>query len=485
VNVLVICSDTFRFDHLGFLKKQSVQTPQLDRLAAESANFSDFWLCSFPTVVNRIEVFTGRYAFPHYRWGPLPYEFPVLSEVFRLHGYATAVFADNLHLLGEGFGFERGFDAIHHVPGQAHDHFQPPTTPMLELECPVEKIELDERRLKQYRRNAHWYREQRTNTTITLFSKAIEWLREPPEKFFMWIDAFDPHQPWDAPAQYWEPYPWNDNADAVFWPKSGDVKRYPAADVENMRSLYKAEITQIDEWVGKLLDHLRGQGLLDDTAVIFCSDHGYYFGEHGLLGKPSLNQTPDPTAFYEELGHIPLLVRHPRGHAAGKTISGLCQPPDLYTTALDLAGISPVAWAQGNSLVPRLGGTPGSQRFAVGGCYPNRKNLVSCLAVWTDEWCLMYSPLKGIEGSELYHRPSDRTQLHDVISENRKVARELYEQLIVWLDQQDVSRRRKQQLLHNTGFLPWHRQQYYLQLRLQKFCYGLLYGDYVRCPVQS
>ncbi len=76
MNVIVICSDTFRFDHLGFLGQQPVSTPQLDQFARESAVFADFWLCSFPTLVNRIEVFTGRYTFPLYNWGKLPYEFP-------------------------------------------------------------------------------------------------------------------------------------------------------------------------------------------------------------------------------------------------------------------------------------------------------------------------------------------------------------------------------------------------------------------------
>jgi len=72
MNIIVICSDTFRYDHLGFVGRHPVLTPNLDRLARESASFSDFQLCSFPTVVNRIEVFTGRCAFPRVGWGRFP-----------------------------------------------------------------------------------------------------------------------------------------------------------------------------------------------------------------------------------------------------------------------------------------------------------------------------------------------------------------------------------------------------------------------------
>jgi arylsulfatase A-like enzyme len=454
MNVIVICSDTFRYDHLGFLQEQPVQTPHLDRLATESAAFSDFWLCSFPTLVNRIEVFSGRYTFPLLDWGPLPYEFPVLSEVFKHHGFTTALVADNLHLFENRFGFARGFDFVDHVPGQTHEHFQPPATPMVDLPCLEKKLEPPPRRLERYRRNAYWYRQQGTNTTATVFRSAIEWFDKPPEKFFMWIDAFDPHEPWDAPAQFLKPYPWNDNGDAVFWPKSGYVNAYPDADVQNMRSLYKAEATQIDYWVGRLLAGMRDKGLLDHTAVVFCSDHGYYFGEHGLLGKPT--RIDKSTPIYEELGHIPLLIRHPNGLGAGKAISGLCQPPDLYATALDLAGIPRVPWIQGHSLVPRLKGATISQPFAVAGCHPHRGR-VSCLTVLTDEWCLVYSPQKRLDGSELYHLSSDPKQTRNVITENRAVAEKLFGTLSEWLDTLAVPAARKRQLLRNTPFTTWNK----------------------------
>src|ERR1041385_6369460 len=198
-NVIVVCSDTFRYDHLGFLGLQDVRTPQLDALARESAHFTDFRLCSFPTLVNRIEVFSGRYTFPLIDWGPLPFQFPVLAEIFRRHGFVTALMVDNLHMMQKGYGFARGFDVVKHVPGQMHDHFQPASTPMIELSCPVEKLEARPNRLERYRRNAWWYRQQGTNTTECVFRETLRWLDQPPEKFFIWIDTFDPHEPWEAP----------------------------------------------------------------------------------------------------------------------------------------------------------------------------------------------------------------------------------------------------------------------------------------------
>jgi arylsulfatase A-like enzyme len=451
MNIVVICSDTFRYDHLGFVGRQKVLTPNLDALARESARFDDFWLCSFPTLLNRMEVFSGRVVFPFTEWGRQPLHFPILSQVFQRHGFTTALIADNPHLMKENFDFERGFHFVKDVPGQMDDRFQPDSAPMIDLPCPIEKLDPRPRRIERYRRNAYWYQQRGTNTTETVFREAMHWLDSPPEKIFLWIDSFDPHEPWDAPVRYRESYPWNSDGDAVIWPRGGKASRYSDADLENIRTLYKAEATQSDFWIGQLKEHLRGRKLLDNTVLIFCSDHGFYFGEHGLLGKLSNRKTTRPTTIYEELGHIPLLLRHPAGIAAGQTIRGLCQPLDLFPTLLELAGIPQVEWTQGCSLVSRLHGQPGAQTFAVGGCYP-REDHVSCTTVLTDEWHFIYSPYDGLTGSELYHRPTDPMHTQNVIAAHRDIAKEHFELLESWLKKLGVPESNQRQLLQSAGF---------------------------------
>jgi arylsulfatase A-like enzyme len=479
MNIIVICSDTFRYDHLGFAQRQPVITPNLDQLAKESACFSDFWLCSFPTLVNRIEVFSGRTTFPLMDWGPQPFHFPVLAEIFKHHGFATALVADNPHLMNEGFGFGRGFDFVKDVPGQTHDEFQPASAPMSPLPCPAEKLEPTPSRLARYRRNTQWYQQQGTNTTETVFREAMQWLGQPRGKFFLWLDTFDPHEPWDAPKRYLSPYPWDKSGDEVIWPHSGKADHYSPADLANMRSLYKAEVSQTDHWVGQLLDFLRRQKLLDDTAVIFCSDHGYYFGEHGLLGKPLRQKIGKPIPIYEELGHLPLLVRHPQGVAAGKTFGGICQPIDMVATLLDFAGIPKPSWLQGDSLAPRLEGGAGGRSFAVGGCHP-RGGKVSCLTVWTDEWCLVYSPIEGLEKSELYHRPTDPTQLKNVIADHRDVAQQHFDRLRQWLNDLKVPPARQRQLLHATAFNRWEILKHWLWMQRNRLHYWRHFRNYAQ-----
>lgn len=477
MNIVVICSDTFRYDHLGFTKREPVITPNLDRLALESAHFRDFWLCSFPTLVNRIEVFSGRTTFPLMDWGPQPYRFPVLAEIFRHHGFKTGLIADNPHLMNKGFRFGRGFDFVKDVPGQAHDEFQPASSPAITLPCPEEKLEPAPKRLARYRRNAYYYQQQGTNTTEIVFKEAMQWLNAPPEKFFLWVDAFDPHEPWDAPQRYLDLYPWDKNADKVFWPHSGKTDRYTPGELANMRSLYKAEITQTDLWVGKLLDHLRDKELLDNTAVIFLSDHGYYFGEHGLLGKPLRQKIGIPIPIYEALGHIPLLVRHPKGLAAGQSIPGICQPIDVTATLLDLAGIPKEQWLQGESLVPRLSEAKGGRKFAIGGCHP-RGGKVSCLSVWTDEWCLVYSPFNGLEGSELFDQRADPKHEKNLIAENRAVAQQLFDILCGWLNELKVPPARQKQFLHAAEFPRFEKIKHWLWMRRNQFSYWMKFRNY-------
>jgi arylsulfatase A-like enzyme len=476
MNVIVICSDTFRYDHLGFLGRQPVHTPNIDQLARDSASFSDFRLCSFPTVLNRIEVFSGRYTFPLIDWGPLPFEYPVLSEVFTHHGFGTGFVADNPHLMKEEFGFGRGFNFVKDVPGQADDPFLPESAPMIDLPCAAEQLDPRKKRLDRYRRNAAWYRQQGTNTTETVFREAMQWVGKAQDNFFLWIDAFDPHEPWDAPERFRQLYPWNDRGGWILWPRYGKASRYTAADLDNMRSLYRSEVSQIDHWVGQFINYLRDGHRLADTTVIFCSDHGYYLGEHDLLGKLRLER---PTVIYDELGHAPLLLRHPAGLGAGKTFPGLCQPPDLFATAIDLAGIPRVPWAQGHSLVARLNGESPAQKFAVGGCHPRKKN-VGCLTVWTDDWCFIYSPQDGLDGSELYQRASDPGQTANVLASHRSVAEDHFRMLCSWLDDLKISPSRRRQLLHAKGFnwLDDIRQR--LWLRRNRRSYEKQFRDYGR-----
>ncbi|GAH03866.1 unnamed protein product, partial [marine sediment metagenome] len=181
------------------------------------------------------------------------------------------------------------------------------------------------------------------------------------DKWFLHIDTFDPHEPWDPPKWYADLY----DPD---W-KGGDVpgiayvntlKESPSEprmmstsrkselsddEMNHIRALYAGEVTLVDRWVGKLLQKIGDLGLLENTMVIFTTDHGSYHGEHDYLHKRA--------HLYEEVAHIPLLMRLPdeMGDIRGRC-NALVQPPDLMPTILDFAGAKIPETIQGESLSP-------------------------------------------------------------------------------------------------------------------------------------
>ena len=101
----------------------------------------------------------------------------------------------------------------------------------------------------------------------------------------------------------------------------------------------------VDDSLGRILATLQKKGVLDDTVVVFTSDHGYFYGEHGLNEERRLA--------YEETIRIPLLIRYPPRIAANVTRSQMVLSIDLAPTLLELAGVQPGADLQGRSLDPR------------------------------------------------------------------------------------------------------------------------------------
>ena len=163
--------------------------------------------------------------------------------------------------------------------------------------------------------------------------------RNPKRPFFLWIDSFDPHEPWDPPS-VWDPdlkcpYDPDYEGNPLLLAPWSDVKgRITDRECRHVRALTAEKITVVDKWVGKLLDQIQQMGLMDDTLIIVCSDHGQPMGEgehgHGIMRK----SRPWP---YEELVHIPLMMHVP-GVKGGRRIKSFVQDTDIMPTVLDALG---------------------------------------------------------------------------------------------------------------------------------------------------
>jgi arylsulfatase A-like enzyme len=251
--------------------------------------------------------------------------------------------------------------------------------------------------------------------------------------FFLWIDTWDPHEPWDAPQYYVEKYDPGYEGLVVNQPEYSPDDCLTVEERRHVRALYAAEVTMVDRALGRFYDKLDDLGLRDNTLVIHLSDHGHLLGEHDIQGKP----TSGPLQIYEELGRNTLLARHPEGRGAGRVSEALVQPVDVFATVLDAAGIpadhSARLGMDGRSLLPAFDDEPLGRQAAYTSRHPFLQRRPTPVTISTAEWSFIYWPGDNGRRSELYHLPSDPRQERNVIGEQRALADELRRDYLGWL----------------------------------------------------
>jgi arylsulfatase A-like enzyme len=369
-NFLVIVSDTFRGDHLGAYGNPRIRTPHLDEFARSSVVFDHHVVSSFPTMPARADILTGTFSYTHMGWEPLPRHLMTLPEVLSGAGYLTMGVVDTPFYIRNGFGYDRGFDDFVWIRGQGDDT------------RPHERADA----------RATWRSEEDRMVARTM-TEAERWLeRHYDERFFLYVDTWDPHEPWDAPDYYTASYREGYEGEQIYpcygnWEEAGLLED----DVDLAHATYCGEVTMVDFWIGRLLAKLDALGLRENTLVFFTSDHGFYFGEHGYFGKaewvhePEASVTEDSSVpewlaeswlltverspLYRELTNVPLMVRGP-GLEPGRR-SAMTTAPDLAPTIMELAGLGgPPTTMTGESFLEVLAGTREEHRPLVVSSWP-------------------------------------------------------------------------------------------------------------------
>jgi len=174
-------------------------------------------------------------------------------------------------------------------------------------------------------------------------------------------------------------------------------------------------VLAVDESLGRIVATLDSLGSLDNTLIAFTSDHGYFYGEHGLDQERRLA--------YEETARIPLLVRYPRVARAGSTPAQLAQTIDVASTILEIAGVRDTVARDGRSLVPVLSGSPTAWRHSILLEYYNdtvfpRILTMGYKAVRTERYkYIRYTDLAGMD--ELYDLETDPFEMENLIDTER------------------------------------------------------------------
>jgi len=337
-NVILLIWDTVRASELGLYGFDRPTSPNLDRFAAAGVTFDQAIATAPWTLPSHAAMFTGRY--PHelgVGWRrPLDGRYPTLAERLARHGYLTAGFVANTIYTAYDFGLSRGF-------AHYEDYRVTPGEFVLALALlrPLERLEWGARHVGNDETLGR-------KDAAEVNREFLRWLDRRPagHPFFVFLNQFDAHEPYDPPARY----------EARF--RSAGSERKPItklfyqatpAQKRGERDAYDAGIAYQDAELGRLLDALRARHLLDNTIVVVASDHGEEFGEHGVFTHGN--------SLYLPSLHVPLVIVSPGRVPAGRRVPQAVSLRDLPATIMDLVGV-PRPGFPGASLARFWNGAP-------------------------------------------------------------------------------------------------------------------------------
>lgn len=425
-NVLFIAADDMNCDLSAFGHPQ-VKTPNLERLAKMGVRF-DAAYCQQPLCgPSRVSIMTGlrpdtldMHTLAHELRQKNP-DVVTLGQLFRNNGYFSARAGKIYHY---GNPSQIGSNA-NDDPETWDERYNP---------AGIDKTQ--EHNITRYglgRQNAGlgismaWWDpvsadEEHTDGMVA--SKIIELIEQKKdEPFFLAAGFFNPHCPYVAPKKYFDMYPLEDitmpdldeaKADLEDVPPMAiqrDTRNWPyyfaevtVEEARKCKQAYFACNTFIDAQVGRLLDALEENGLMEKTIIVFWSDHGYFLGEKGLWYKRKA---------FERSARTPLIVAAP-GLSQNQSTKKPVELLDLYPTLADLCGLTPPDNLEGASLRPLLTDPANAkwEKPAVTQVWHKKK--AWGYSIRTESW--RYTEwLEGRAGRELYDHNSDPEEVHNLV----------------------------------------------------------------------
>lgn len=429
MNLVMLVSDTFRWDYLGAYGNDRIETPFLDQLAAESVLYTSAFAEGLPTIQARRVIMTGRPVFPFkYRpqlsdavqlqgWHPLFDEDVTVAEHLQKAGFVTSMVTDVYHMMKPGKNFHRGFECWHWIRGQENDFFSlrdPKRVADIAARLPKSADPSRVPWIIQHLVNRQKWTSDADTSVGQVCAKAAEWIEDYTldRPFFLYVDCFDPHEPWDPPLADGRRYkPDFNGVDGIL--PAGEIGKLTDEEFANALAAYAGEVTLVDRWMGRVLKALKNAGFYDDTVILFTSDHGCMMGEQDELHKRE-------DRLRNQVTQVPLLIRHPKGDLAGTRAEGFVQHQDLVPTALGLLGIEPHERMLGRNAWPAAGTQPPDTIVSGFGHF-------AC--VRTARWNYITPWTQLPEGRaprhELYDLEADPKELTNVLDRHPDVARRL------------------------------------------------------------
>jgi arylsulfatase len=391
-NIILISTDQQRADTIAALGHEHMITPHLDALAGEGVAFSNAFACAATCMSSRCAFYTGHY--PH-TTGVMGFDAWTgrqnWTHLLRAAGYHCANIGKT-HIHGPHHGFhERIADQRNKAQPDYTDTETRPSDWANELRAagfePPTGLHTTVPDYDRYLTALPWSFPDEWHYDTWMGRKAVEYIQSwdpsgPPR--FLHIGFLGPHEPYDPPQRYIDMYRDRDIPMPHFGPAArtglpdnlfASRRTYDSSEpnisairtvfvneesVRRMRTHYCANVTQIDESIGRIVAALKARGLYDDAVVIFTSDHGDHLLDHDLVYKGDL---------FDEVVNVPLIVK-PAGGGSGVTRGALVSQLDVARYMLAEAGVE-AGDLSGRNLRPLLDGTATAIRdyvYAQEGC---------------------------------------------------------------------------------------------------------------------
>ena len=386
-NILVYMIDTMRADQIGCYGA-ATKTPAFDRLAAEGVlfvNASSPASCTRPAVASLMTgVAPSVHGVHNYKMylSPATDALTRLPELIKSAGYLTVGIVANPNV-ATVFGFDKGFDVYKELYRE-RTSLRTPTSYDLVADAPVVVAEV----------------------------KRVLEAVPAGQPYFLYVLSIDPHAPYTPPAPYETMYDPDASSErdgglAALSVFDSAYQTGHALPPDKIRALYRGEISYGDKHFGELIEWMRETGRLDDTLVVLTADHGEEFLDHGHRAHGH--------SVYEELTHVPLVLRYPEEFPAGERREEEVDLLDLSATLVVIAGGEvPATWF-GRDLRASLTPRP---IFSV-----NRQPTMVQFAARQDGWKLIFD--ETADEVRCYYLPDDPGEQHPLGGEAFERTKEL------------------------------------------------------------
>lgn len=383
-NIILISIDTLRADHLGCYGYSRNTTPNIDEFSKDSILFKETIAQAPSTEPSHASIFTSLIPSHHGAFfsmkKPIPPQIVTMAEILKENGYKTFSYNGGGQVAAE-FGFDQGFDLYSSFPSEG---------------------------------------EHLDKAFITKVESAIDWIKNNPnEKFFAFLHTYEVHHPYTPKKEYLHLFensysgalPEHISKDLLTDINEGRVKM-STEDKQHIINTYNAEIFSMDKAFSVLLDFLKKQSLYDNTLIIFTSDHGEEFNEHGKMGWHS-------HALYDEQLKIPFIMKLPNSKYASTIIHEQTRSLDILPTVLDILNIPALKCFEGVSLLNWFNKRNRAVLYAVS--QQDTPGQTHPTSIRTNKWKLYDEKLFNLE--------SDPLEQKEVKTRYRRIRKELQSEL--------------------------------------------------------